>query len=97
LQIAFVYHQPARDRADASLYEARMVIENKAADAGVTQQGLRPGQSDDVVGPEQFPHSPLTGLRPAYVRHLTRSVLLCSLAFERVKPRRSPRRAKTKE
>ena len=33
----------------------------------------------------------ISDLLPAYVRHLTRSVILCSLASRRVKPRRRAR------
>jgi hypothetical protein len=99
--IALGNHQAARDGSDAALDEAGMVIENKTVDARVVQQRLRPGQANDIVGAQQFQHPQPTGLRlpyvkpayvnPAYVRHLTRSVILCSLANKRVKLNRPPR------
>ena len=58
----------------------------------IAQQGLGPGQADDIVGAQQLLHPPPGGLRPAYVRHLTRSVILCSLAFGHVNGVREGRR-----
>src|SRR5579864_8880683 len=95
--IAFGDHQAARNGADIPVDEAGMMIEDKTVDPGVAEPGLRPGQADRVVGAEQLSHSgadilrnpPPSALRPAYVRHLTRSVILCSLASRRVKPRKA--------
>ncbi len=82
--IVFGNHQAARDRPDAAFNEARMMIEDKAVDAGVAEPGLSPGQADDIVGAQQLLHPSPIDLRPAYARHLTRSAILCSLAFRRV-------------
>src|SRR6266702_2382617 len=82
--ILFGNHQAARDRTDAAFDEAGMMIEDKAVDADIAQQGLRPGQPDDVVGAQELLHPSPIDLRPAYARHLTRLVILCSLAVRRV-------------
>src|SRR5437016_10243814 len=88
--IFFGNHQAARDRPDAAFDEAGMMIEDKAVDADIAQQGLGPGQANDVVGAQELLHpSPIDhpssiDLRLAYARHLTRSVILCSLALRRV-------------
>ena len=82
--ILFGNHQAARDRSDAAFDEAGMMIEDETVDADIAQQGLGPGQADDVVGAQELLHPPPVDLRPAYARHLTRSAILCSLAFRRV-------------
>ena len=82
--IFFGDHQAARDRPDAAFNEAGMMIEDKTVDADIAQHGLGPGQADDVVGAQELLHPSPIDLRPAYARHLTRSVILCSLALRRV-------------
>jgi len=85
--IRFGNHEAPRDRPDAAFDEAGVMIENDAVDAGIAQPGLRPRQADDVVGAQQLLHLPpidSIDLGPAYARHLTRSVILCSLAESRV-------------
>jgi hypothetical protein len=54
--IALGNHQPPRDRADAALDKARMLVEHDAVDPGIAQQRLGPGQTDDIVGAQQFFH-----------------------------------------
>jgi hypothetical protein len=54
--IALGNHQPPRDGADAAFDEARMLVEHDAVDPGVAQQRLGPGQTDDIVGAQQFFH-----------------------------------------
>src|SRR5437763_1870530 len=54
--IALGDHQPPRDRADAALDDARMLVEHEALDPGIAQQRLGPGQADDIVGAQQLFH-----------------------------------------
>ena len=86
--IAVGNHQAPRDRPDAALDKAGMMIEHEAIDAGIAKAGLRPGQAHDVVAAQQLLHprraaSDGAGARP-FGRHLTRIGILCSLAVERV-------------
>ncbi len=51
-------HQTARDGADAPLNHARMVVEDKAFDAGILQQRLQERQANSIVGTQQLLHDP---------------------------------------
>ena len=47
-----------RNRTDAPLNHARIVVEDKAFDAGILQQRLQERQANSIVGTQQLLHNP---------------------------------------
>jgi hypothetical protein len=82
--ILFGNHQAPRDRSDASFDKAGMMIKDNAVDPDIAQPGLRPGQANHVVGAQQLLHRVTIDPYVVCVPHLTRPVILCSLALGRV-------------
>jgi hypothetical protein len=54
-----MHHQPPGDGADAAFHHAGVSVKHHSLDPGIRQNGLQPGQSNEIVGTYQFLHHTL--------------------------------------